>query len=337
MFIFEDKCSFLKLRSRTYSAGEIQRFARQAQKLAKVPGEVDILISGNKRLQELNRRFRRKNKPTDVLSFPRPAGGDIAISADIARQNATLYGHSLAEELKVLILHGMLHLAGHDHESDNGRMARVEARLRTQLKLPASLIDRAHSSVTQKATRNKNRRRQSHQKIRPPRNPPSSINPQERAMTLVAVYIIVTLLCALLVLVSYLDRLYTESGKFLSREFQENIEAFEKLVEPRLLRASRRAALTFAVLTQLFTATIAFLIGYLVFRDTQWTWPEIVQAIIGIILVIIICNRLLPYVLFTRTRGEWLVRFIPAAADNDLRHAAHYRRSRLRTLRGRTG
>ncbi len=142
------------------SASIIQRFARQAQKLAKVPGEVDILISGNKRLQELNRRFRRKNKPTDVLSFPRPTGGDIAISANIARQNATLYGHSVAEELKVLILHGMLHLAGHDHESDKGQMARVEARLRTQLKLPASLIDRtdrAHSPATRKAIRAKTR------------------------------------------------------------------------------------------------------------------------------------------------------------------------------------
>lgn len=130
-------------------------------------------------------------------------------------------------------------------------------------------------------------------------------------MTLVALYAGVMVLCALLVLVSYVDRLYTESGKFLSREFQENIAAFEKLVEPRLLRASSRAALTFAVLTQLITATIAFLIGYLVFRDVRWTWPEIVQAFIGIILVIILCNRLLPYVLFTRTRGEWLVHFVP--------------------------
>jgi probable rRNA maturation factor len=111
---------------------------------------VDILVSGNKRLQELNRRFRRKNKPTDVLSFPRPSGGDIAISADIARQNAALYKHSPAEELKVLILHGMLHLAGHDHESDNGQMARTESRMRTQLKLPASLIDRAHHPIQQK-------------------------------------------------------------------------------------------------------------------------------------------------------------------------------------------
>jgi probable rRNA maturation factor len=130
------------------SAAVIQRFVRRAQKLARFVGEVDILVSGNKRLQELNRRFRRKNKPTDVLSFPRPVGGDIAISADIARRNATLYGHSVAEELKILVLHGMLHLAGHDHESDSGEMARLESRLRAQLRLPASLIDRTHASAT---------------------------------------------------------------------------------------------------------------------------------------------------------------------------------------------
>jgi probable rRNA maturation factor len=153
------------------SVAMIQRFSRKAQKLAKVPGEVDIMISSNKRLQELNRRFRRKNKPTDVLSFPRPIGGDIAISADIARQNAILYGHSPAQELNILVLHGMLHLAGNDHESDNGQMARAESRLRAQLKLPASLIDRAHGSVAQKAvptkthvatsTANKHRRKES--------------------------------------------------------------------------------------------------------------------------------------------------------------------------------
>ena len=128
------------------SAAQLQRFARRAQKLAEVQGEVDILIATNKRLRELNRRFRRKDKPTDVLSFPRPSGGDIAISAQIALENAQRYGHSLAIELKILVLHGMLHLAGYDHESDNGRMARAESRLRSQLKLPVSLIDRTHSS-----------------------------------------------------------------------------------------------------------------------------------------------------------------------------------------------
>jgi len=143
MVIFEKVVSATSARGVT--PAQIQRFVRQAQTLAKVQGEIDVLISGNQRLRELNRRFRRKNKPTDVLSFPRPSGGDIAISAQIARDNARLYGHSIAEELKILVLHGMLHLAGYDHESDNGRMARVEARLRTRLKLPASLIDRAHS------------------------------------------------------------------------------------------------------------------------------------------------------------------------------------------------
>ncbi len=132
--------------SRSVSAAQLQRFVVRAQKLAEVQGQVDILIASNKRLHDLNRRFRRKNKPTDVLSFPRPSGGDIAISAQIARENAQRYGHSLADELQILVLHGMLHLAGYDHETDNGRMALAEARLRSQLKLPASLIDRTHSS-----------------------------------------------------------------------------------------------------------------------------------------------------------------------------------------------
>jgi probable rRNA maturation factor len=123
----------------------LAQFARKAQKLAGVGGEVDVLIAGNRRLQQLNRRFRKKNKPTDVLSFPRREGGDIAISAEIAGKNARHYRHSAAQELKVLILHGMLHLAGYDHETDNGQMAKVEHKLRTKLKLPASLIGRAQS------------------------------------------------------------------------------------------------------------------------------------------------------------------------------------------------
>jgi len=144
MVIFESQISGASTRS--VSVAQLQRFARRAQKLVEIQGEVDILIASNKRLRDLNRRFRRKNKPTDVLSFPRPSGGDIAISAQIALDNARRYGHSLATELKILVLHGLLHLAGYDHESDDGRMARAESRLRSQLKLPASLIDRSHSS-----------------------------------------------------------------------------------------------------------------------------------------------------------------------------------------------
>ena len=126
---------------------DLNRFARQAQKLAGVPGDVAVLITGNQRVRQLNRRFRKKDKPTDVLSFPRTDGdgGDIAISAPIAIENAARYGHHPTDELKVLILHGMLHLAGHDHENDNGEMAAQEHALRKKLKLPDSLIHRANS------------------------------------------------------------------------------------------------------------------------------------------------------------------------------------------------
>jgi putative hemolysin len=130
-------------------------------------------------------------------------------------------------------------------------------------------------------------------------------------MMTVIVYVAILLLCALLALVSYVEQLYTESGKFLAREFQENIEAFEKLVEPRLVSTSGRAFLAIAVLAQLSIAAVALLIGYLVFQDQKWTGAEIAQAAVGIILVVIVCNRLVPYVLFTRTRGLWLARIVP--------------------------
>jgi len=130
-------------------------------------------------------------------------------------------------------------------------------------------------------------------------------------MTSIVIYAAVVLLCSLLVLASYVERLYTESGKFLTRDFQENIEAFERLVEPALGAASGRAALAIAVLVQICTAAIAFLIAYLVFSGDKWTAPEVVQAAVAVVIVVIICNRLLPYVMFTRTRGEWLVRFTP--------------------------
>ena len=130
-------------------------------------------------------------------------------------------------------------------------------------------------------------------------------------MTNFIVIAVIIVLSALLALVSYVEQLYTESGKFLAREFQENIEAFEKLVEPRLVSTSGRAFMAIALLAQLSIAAIALLISYLVFEDRRWTALEIVQAAVGIILVVIVCNRLVPYVLFTRTRGVWLVRLIP--------------------------
>ena len=117
------------------------------------------------------------------------------------------------------------------------------------------------------------------------------------------------LLLGLLTLVSYVDRVYQEAGKFLSREFQDNIDAFEQKVEPALGVSRSQASLAMAVLTQLTLATIAMLIGYLVFSDPQWSIYEILQAAISLILIVILCNRFLPYVFFTRTRGVWLIRW----------------------------
>ena len=125
------------------------------------------------------------------------------------------------------------------------------------------------------------------------------------------VYFLLLFLSGLLALVSYVERLYTESGKFLSREFQENIEAFENRVEPRLSAISGRSALAIGVLVQLITAAIAMILSWLVFTNPVWNWKEVVQAAVAMVLVIVTCNRLLPYVMFTRTQGIWLVRFIP--------------------------
>ncbi len=112
------------------------------------------LISDDAELRRLNRRFLGKDRPTDVLSFPAPSGwpgeqpgqrplGEIAISAERAARQARRFGHSLEQEIAILMLHGLLHLKGMDHASDGGRMARAEARWRRRLGLPAGLTERS--------------------------------------------------------------------------------------------------------------------------------------------------------------------------------------------------
>jgi len=129
------------------SAQTLSRFATRVQRELAIEGEVNIRVTSNREMQALNRRFRKKNKPTDVLTFPsagQETKGDIAISLEIAAANAAELGHSLATEVKVLILHGMLHLAGYDHEIDDGEMQAREAELRATFKLPVGLIERSH-------------------------------------------------------------------------------------------------------------------------------------------------------------------------------------------------
>ena len=124
-----------------------------------------------------------------------------------------------------------------------------------------------------------------------------------------AVIIAFVLLLFVLGLVSYVERVYTERGKFLSREFEENIEAFEQYVEPKLKMSRERAALSVAVLEQLSTAGIAMLVAYMVFYDRTWNATEIAEAALALGLVVVIFNRLVPFVLFSRTRGVWLAKF----------------------------
>ena len=121
----------------------------------------------------------------------------------------------------------------------------------------------------------------------------------------------IVLMLGVLTLVSYVERLYTEIGKFLSREFQDNIDVFEQRVEPRLKVSRARAALSMALLTQLSTAAIALMVGYAVFHEKGWNTPEIFQATISLVLIVIVCNRLLPFVFFSRTKGTWLVSLVP--------------------------
>jgi probable rRNA maturation factor len=131
---------------------KVERFLLRARRAAGLREAANVLVTSSSVLRSLNRQFRGKDKATDVLSFPAASprrgkknnfAGDIAISADVAAENAARFGHSSAEEVKILALHGILHLAGFDHERDNGRMARAEARLRHVLKLPSVLTERA--------------------------------------------------------------------------------------------------------------------------------------------------------------------------------------------------
>ncbi len=108
-------------------------------------GEVTVALVSDARMRALNRAFRGQDYATDVLSFPadaRPFLGDVAIATGVARRQAGEAGHSLATELRVLALHGLLHLLGYDHEKDAGEMQRAEARLRKAAGLEVGLIER---------------------------------------------------------------------------------------------------------------------------------------------------------------------------------------------------
>lgn len=125
-----------------------EEFARQAmQKVAKEHEGVTIAFVSNRKIRELNKRFRKLDKTTDVLSFPtdndndrfsdssNPMLGEIAIAVERAAEQASENGLEFDQEIAQLILHGLLHLCGYDHETDNGEMNRLELQLRRKLRI----------------------------------------------------------------------------------------------------------------------------------------------------------------------------------------------------------
>jgi len=124
----------------------VERFARRLQEEVAKGQPFDCLITGDADLRRMNREFRGLDYPTDVLSFPAavPASrlGDLAISLGRARAQAREFGHDVEHEIEILMLHGVLHLLGFDHETDAGQMARAEKRWRARLGLATGLIER---------------------------------------------------------------------------------------------------------------------------------------------------------------------------------------------------
>jgi probable rRNA maturation factor len=118
-------------------ATRLRRVLEGAAAALRVSGEVTLVLAGDGTLRRLNREYRRRDRPTDVLSFTGSGGreglGDIVISVKTAERNARGEGRRLAQELDILALHGFLHLLGYDHETDDGAMDRLEGRLRRRL------------------------------------------------------------------------------------------------------------------------------------------------------------------------------------------------------------
>jgi probable rRNA maturation factor len=138
-------------RKSSVSRPALDAFVRRAKTRIGLTGQVNILLADDATLRNLNREYRGKDKATDVLSFPglqiegmpESSSGDLAVSLDTAARQAAEHGHSLQTEVKILLLHGLLHLAGFNHETDAGEMRQREAELRARFRLPVGLITRS--------------------------------------------------------------------------------------------------------------------------------------------------------------------------------------------------
>jgi len=135
--------------SRAFSRRQARAFAKRLESELTRGRPFTCLIAGDAEVRRLNRDFRKKDSATDVLSFPSAQSlgflGDVAISFEHATRQAAEYGHPVGQEIEILMLHGVLHLLGFDHEKDRGQMARAESKWRTALGLPNGLIARGRS------------------------------------------------------------------------------------------------------------------------------------------------------------------------------------------------
>jgi probable rRNA maturation factor len=145
----DDTALLFRHPSRRVRRTELRGFLKDLAQRIGHGRSVTCLITTDRSLRALNRRFRGQNHATDVLSFPSQrdtnALGEIAISYDRAVEQAAEFGHAVEDELRILMLHGVLHLAGMDHETDSGTMARAELRWRKRFSLPPSLTERARA------------------------------------------------------------------------------------------------------------------------------------------------------------------------------------------------
>jgi probable rRNA maturation factor len=135
-----------RVRAAAIHRAELTRFASRLARSVAERRPFSCLITDDAGMRELQRHHRGKDKTTDVLSFPSADSrwlGDLAISYDRARAQAREHGHTIQTETSILMLHGVLHLIGMDHERDSGEMAARERELRSRFHLPAGLIDRS--------------------------------------------------------------------------------------------------------------------------------------------------------------------------------------------------
>ena len=213
------------------------------------------------------------------------------------------------------MLHGLLHLAGYDHEADDGRMARRERLLRARLGLPQGLIeraalpskqgDRSPKSIPQGLKPISILQHSARLKSCPDTSGVRAHDPAHHSSLLLAV---------VETLASYISRVYAEFGKILAREDQENLDAWEELIEPQLGLRREHAAICAAVLQQLALGIIALEFGAVLFDRAPHlgrpTYAEIAQAVLAVVLVVVFCNQLLPGCCSTAPAGRWVGRLV---------------------------